>query len=57
MVLRKIVEKTQRVLIFNPEPKENWKSHTSCVDDYIKVGAEVHEVKNLKNLARLIEDL
>ncbi|MCI5867601.1 MAG: VWA domain-containing protein [Methanosphaera sp.] len=57
VVLRKIVEKTQRVLIFNPEPKENWKSHTSCVDDYIKVGAEVHEVKNLKNLARLIEDL
>ena len=56
-ILRKIVNKSKGVIILNPEDKEKWTSKTSCVKEYEDVGAKVYEVKNLKNMAKIIEQL
>lgn len=56
-ILREIVIKSSKVLIFNPEPISKWNTPTSCVQDYQKVGAEVYEIKDLNNLAKMITKL
>ncbi len=56
-ILKEIVQRSQKVIIFNPEKKERWETKTSCVNDYKKAGAEVYEIKNLENLSRLITKL
>lgn len=57
MILKEIVTKSSKVLIFNPEPSSKWNTPTSCVHDYQNAGAEVYEIKDLNNLARLITQL
>ncbi|HII08067.1 MAG TPA: VWA domain-containing protein [Methanosphaera sp.] len=57
VILKEIVTKSAKVLIFNPEPESKWDTPTSCVRDYQNAGAEVYEIKNLDHLARLITDL
>ena len=57
VILKEIVTKSAKVLIFNPEPESKWDTPTSCVRDYQNAGAEVYEIKNLNHLARLITDL
>lgn len=57
LLLKEIVNKSSKVLIFNPEPESKWNTPTSCVHDYQNVGAEVYEIKNLDHLAKLITDL
>ena len=57
MLLKEIVTKSSKVLIFNPEPESKWNTPTSCVQDYQNVGAEVYEIQNLEHLAKLITDL
>ncbi|MBQ6220427.1 MAG: VWA domain-containing protein [Methanosphaera sp.] len=54
MVLKGIVTKSSKVLIFNPEPMEKWNTPTSCVHDYKDVGAEVYEIRDLNHLADMI---
>ena len=56
-VLKQIVQKSSKVLIFNPENKKRWNTPTSCVKDYQNAGAKVYEIKNLENLANLITNL
>lgn len=56
-ILREIVNKSSKVLIFNPEPMVKWSTPTSCVHDYQKAGAQVYEIKNLENLANMITKL
>ncbi|RAP52745.1 MAG: hypothetical protein BZ138_02405 [Methanosphaera sp. rholeuAM270] len=56
-ILREIVAKSSKVMIFNPEPVDKWDTPTSCVHDYRNAGAEVYEIKDLDNLARLITKL
>lgn len=56
-LLKEIVTKSSKVLIFNPEPMSKWNTPTSCVQDYQNVGAEVYEIKDLNNLAKLITKL
>ena len=56
-LLKEIVTKSSKVLIFNPEPMNKWNTPTSCVKDYQNAGAEVYEIKDLNNLARLITKL
>ena len=56
-ILKEIVTKSSKVLIFNPEPESKWDTPTSCVRDYQNAGAQVYEIKNLEHLARLITDL
>jgi len=57
ILLKEIVKKSSKVLIFNPEPESKWDTPTSCVRDYQNSGAEVYEIKNLDNLAKLITNL
>ncbi len=57
VILKEIVTKSAKVLIFNPEPENKWDTPTSCVRDYQNAGAQVYEIKNLDHLARLITDL
>ncbi len=57
VILKEIVTKSAKVLIFNPEPESKWDTPTSCVRDYQNAGAQVYEIKNLDHLARLITDL
>lgn len=56
-ILEKTVKQSEKVIIFNPESKSRWNTPTSCVNDYLNVGAEVHEIQNLDNLANLITKL
>ena len=56
-ILRKIVNQSSKVMIFNPEPKIKWDTPTSCVNDYLNAGAKMYEIKNLENLASLITKL
>ncbi len=57
VILRKIVQKSHRVMIFNPESKKRWNTPTSCVRDYQNVGAEVYEIGTLDQFAKLITQL
>lgn len=56
-ILKEIKQKSSKVIIFNPENKIRWSTPTSCVKDYQKAGAEVYEIRNLENLAKLIAKL
>lgn len=52
-----ISERTKRVLILNPEPKNKWNVGDSCVSDYENAGAEIFEVSNLNQLADVISEI
>ncbi|OED29574.1 VWA domain-containing protein [Methanosphaera sp. WGK6] len=56
-ILRDIVQKSAKVIILNPEKKKRWTTPTSCVRDYQNAGAQVHEIRNLEHLAKLITEL
>lgn len=56
-VLREIVNKSSKVMIFNPESMDLWSTPTSCVHDYQRVGAQVFEIRNLEHLGELITKL
>lgn len=56
-ILKKIVERSSKVLIFNPEKQIRWNTPTSCVSDYQKAGAQIYEIQNLENLTKLISEL
>jgi uncharacterized protein with von Willebrand factor type A (vWA) domain len=56
-IMKDIVRQSSKVMIFNPEPKEKWNTPTSCVNEYVDVGAHAYEIKNLENLATLITNL
>jgi len=49
-----LVNKSKKVLILNPEPSNKWNVADSCVSEYENAGAQVHEVRNLEQLADLI---
>lgn len=49
--------KCRKVMIFNPEDEKKWDVVDSCVSDYRDAGAEVHEVKNLNQLAIMVRDI
>lgn len=53
-ILQIMAEKSKKVLILNPEPKNKWDVVDSCVSHYQDAGAKFHEVRNLKQLADLI---
>ncbi|GAB6055946.1 VWA domain-containing protein [Methanobacterium movens] len=48
---------SKKVIILNPEPKIKWNVVDSCVSDYEDAGAQIMEVRNLKQLARLVEHI
>lgn len=56
-ILKEIVQKSDRVVILNPESKKRWNTPTSCVEDYRRAGAEIFEIKNLDNLSEFITEL
>lgn len=56
-LIENMVKKSKRVLILNPEPKNKWNVADSRVSYYEKVGAEVFEVGDLKQLADLISEI
>lgn len=49
--------KCRKVMIFNPEDEKKWDVVDSCVSDYRNAGAEIHEVKNLNQLAMIVRDI
>jgi uncharacterized protein len=51
-VLRKRVE---RVYWFNPEPRDNWTSHDSCIQQYSEHCDGVYEVRTLAQLSSAVE--
>lgn len=53
-LIREISKKTKKVMIMNPEPKSKWDVADSCISAYEDAGAEIHEVRNLQQLADLI---
>jgi uncharacterized protein with von Willebrand factor type A (vWA) domain len=46
--------KSRRVLIFNPEEEKKWDVVDSCVSLYREAGAQVHEVRNLEQMAQMV---
>jgi len=56
-VMNYIVDKSKKVLILNPEPKNKWNVVDSCVSEYEDAGAELFEVRNLEQLAELITQI
>lgn len=46
---------SKKVIILNPESPIKWDVVDSCVSDYRDAGAKIMEVRNLKQLARLVE--
>ncbi len=48
---------SKKVIILNPEPEIKWNVVDSCVSDYEDAGAKIMEVRNLKQLARLVEHI
>src|SRR5690606_11377975 len=53
-LIREMAGKSRRVLIFNPEENKKWDVVDSCVSFYRDAGAQVHEVRNLEQMARLV---
>ena len=49
-----IVNKSKKVIVLNPEPRNKWNVVDSCVSYYEDSGAEFFEVRNLEQLAELI---
>ncbi len=56
-LIEKMVNKSKKVVILNPEPKIKWNVVDSAVKEYQDAGAIVKEVGNLRQLAELIEYL
>lgn len=56
-LLEEMVNKSKKVVILNPEPKLKWNVVDSAVKEYQDAGAIVKEVRNLRQLAELIEYL
>ncbi|PKL67821.1 MAG: VWA containing CoxE family protein [Methanobacteriales archaeon HGW-Methanobacteriales-1] len=56
-IIREISKKAKKVLILNPEPKLKWDVADSCISLYGDAGAEIHEVRNLEQLANLISSI
>ena len=52
-----IVDKSKKVIILNPEPRNKWNVVDSCVSYYEDAGAEFFEVRNLEQLAELISTI
>lgn len=48
---------SKKVIILNPEPEIKWDVVDSCVSDYRDAGARIMEVRNLKQLSQLVEDI
>lgn len=53
-VIEEIATRSKRVLVLNPEPRDKWNVVDSCVSHYEDAGAEVFEVKDLRQLADFI---
>lgn len=49
--------KCRKVMVFNPEDRKKWDVVDSCVSHYQDAGAEIHEVRNLNQLAMLVRDI
>lgn len=56
-VLHKIVIKSRRVIILNPEKKVRWNTPTSCVRDYQEAGAVVYQTNSLREFAEVIKTI
>lgn len=56
-LVEKMNRKCHKVMIFNPEDKKKWDVVDSCVSHYRDAGAEIHEVRNLNQLAQLVRDI
>jgi uncharacterized protein len=56
-LVEKMARKCRKVMVFNPEDKKKWDVVDSCVSDYRDAGAEIHEVRNLNQLALLVRDI
>nr|WP_319372432.1 VWA domain-containing protein [uncultured Methanobacterium sp.] len=56
-LVEKMSRKCHKVMIFNPEDKKKWDVVDSCVSHYRDAGAEIHEVRNLNQLANLVRDI
>lgn len=48
---------SKKVIILNPEPEIKWDVVDSCVSEYRDAGARIMEVRNLKQLSKLVEDI
>lgn len=56
-VLHKIIIKSRKVIILNPESKYRWNTPTSCVKDYQEAGAKVYETTTLRQFAQVIKEI
>lgn len=56
-ILHKIVNKSRKVIILNPEKKIRWNTPTSCVKDYQEAGAIVYQTSTMKEFAKVIKDM
>jgi uncharacterized protein with von Willebrand factor type A (vWA) domain len=56
-ILHKIVVKSRKVIILNPENKIRWNTPTSCVKDYQEAGAKVYQTSTLKEFAKVIAEI
>ena len=56
-LIKEISKKAKKVLILNPESKTKWDVADSCISSYGDAGAEIHEVRNLEQLAGFISSI
>ncbi|MBN2223175.1 MAG: VWA domain-containing protein [Deltaproteobacteria bacterium] len=56
-VLEKVKKRARKIYWLNPEPERWWGSGDSDMDEFIPYISEARECRNLKQLARFIEDL
>ena len=56
-LVEKMTRKCRKVMILNPEEPKKWDVVDSCVSHYRDAGAEIHEVRNLNQLAGLVRDI
>jgi uncharacterized protein with von Willebrand factor type A (vWA) domain len=56
-VLEKVKKRARKVYWLNPEPERWWGSGDSDMDKFMPFVSEARECRNLKQLARFIEDL
>lgn len=56
-LIHEMCKKSKGVIILNPEPKNKWDVVDSCVSYYREMGAIVKEVRTLRQLAGVIEEL
>jgi len=56
-IVGNMAQKSRKVMIFNPEARLKWDVVDSCVSEYREAGVEIHEVRNLSQLAQLITNL